>query len=85
MTLSIRDPETDHLARSLSKRLGKSITAVVREALDDYAIKAPRTTYDERLAAMEVLYRRWDAMPVVDPRSAKEIMDDLYDDHGLPK
>ena len=26
-----------------------------------------------------------DALPVVDPRSAKEIMDDFYDENGLPK
>ncbi len=85
MTLSIRDPDTDQLARDLAERTGKSITAIVKEALIDYAAKAPASTYEERMASFRELTQEWDKLPVVDPRSAKEIMDDLYDEDGLPK
>ena len=85
MTLSIRHPKADRLARELAARTGKSITAVVMEALADYAVKAPPSTTEEKRRGMQELFREWDQLPVVDPRSAQEIMDDFYDEDGLPK
>ena len=85
MTLSIRDPETDRLARDLAKRTGKPITTVVRDALADYAAKTPASTQEERKRSIEELLAEFDALPVIDPRLSREIINDLYDENGLPK
>lgn len=84
MTLSIRDPETDRLARDLARRTGKPITTVVKEALHDYAARTPSDAEERYKSVMELL-EELDKAPILDHRSAKEIMDDLYDEHGLPK
>lgn len=85
MTLSIRDVQTDRLARDLAKRTGKPITTVVKEALSDYAAKAPISDAEERIRGIHELLAKLDKAPIKDHRSAKEIMDDLYDENGLPK
>ena len=85
MTLSIRDRDTDQLARTLAVRHGKSITAVVKEALCDYAEKAPPISYQDRKQRIDALLAEFDRQPIYDHRSAKEIIDDLYDEDGLPK
>jgi antitoxin VapB len=86
MTLSIRDPETDQLARELARRYGKPITEVVKTALQDLAAKPTpaELTKDERMKKVREILARIDAMPIVDGRSSKEIMDELYDENGLP-
>ena len=85
MTLSIRDPETDQMAREAAQRTGKSITMVVKEALADSLARAPASTAEEKMRAMNQYLAELDALPILDPRSAKEIMDDFYDEDGLPK
>ncbi len=42
-------------------------------------------TYEERLARVRAIQERIAALPVLDPRSGQEIMDDFYDENGLPK
>lgn len=86
MTLSIRDPETDRLARELAQRRGEPITRVIKTALQDLAAKPTpaELTADARMEKVREILARIDAMPVADPRSAKEIMDELYDENGLP-
>jgi len=67
MPISIKDPETDRLARALAAATGESLTEAIRRALQD---RLDRETRRSRL-------------PVLDPRSAEEIVG--YDDHGLPR
>jgi len=85
MTLSIRDPEVDRLARDLADRTGEPITTVVKTALKQYRATLPQTSAEQRLQRINELVERIASMPVVDPRSSKEIIDDLYDENGLPK
>lgn len=86
MTLSIRDPETDRLARDLAKRTGKPITTVVRDALAEYAAKAPVSTQEVRMRDLEALLAEFDALPrSPDTRTSRELINDLYDENGLPK
>lgn len=85
MTISIRDPECDRLARDLAKRSGKPITAVVKEALSSYARNADPASAAAKRAAIEELVEELSKRPILDPRSSQEIMDDLYDENGLPK
>jgi antitoxin VapB len=84
MTLSIRDPETDRLARELAARTGRPITSVVRDALVAYAATAAPSTYEARQAALDDLLAEFDRQPVLDGRSSKELLDELYDEDGLP-
>lgn len=85
MALSIRDPETDRLARELAQLTGETMTQAIRTSLEERLARERRRReqdvekrYD---AIMEVLERIW-AMPVLDGRSADEIIG--YDEHGLP-
>lgn len=75
MALSIKDPETETLARELARRTGESITEATRRALEDRlrrvvcAEKAPLLL--EELAAIR---KRVAALPVLDHRSPDEIL-----------
>ena len=83
MALSIKDPEADRLARELAARTGESLTEAVlvalRERLARETGRAKAIALREELAAIR---RRCAALPVVDNRSADEILG--YDDRGLP-
>ena len=83
MALSIKDRETERLARELAKRTGESLTLATRRALEERLRRvggaARRASLLEDLAEIR---RRWSALPVVDPRSADEIIG--YDRNGLP-
>lgn len=84
MPLSIKDPETERLARSLSERTGETITVATRRALEE---RMRRLGSDRRrdalLEDMAASRRRWSGMAVLDPRSADEIVG--YDADGLPR
>lgn len=83
MALSIKDPETERLARALAQKTGETLTVATRRALETRLRQlgdgARRAALLEDLAASR---RRWSAMPVLDPRGADEIIG--YDQHGLP-
>jgi antitoxin VapB len=83
MALSIKDPETERLARTLAERTGETITIATRRALEE---RLRRIGSDARKAALledlATSRRRWSALPVLDNRNADEIMD--YDENGLP-
>jgi antitoxin VapB len=83
MALSIKDPETERLARALAERTGESLTLATRRAL---AERLRRVGGGARRAALledlSEIRRRWSALPVQDRRSADEIIG--YDANGLP-
>lgn len=83
MALSIKDPEADRLARELAARTGESLTEAVvvalRERLARETGRMRSIPLREELAAIR---RRCAALPVVDDRSADEILG--FDEHGLP-
>jgi antitoxin VapB len=85
MALSIRDSETDRLARELARLTGETMTQAIRTALEERLVRERRQRDQDvekrREAVMEVLERVW-AMPVLDMRSADEIVG--YDERGLP-
>ena len=84
MPLSIKDAGTERLARLLAERTGESITEATRRALEDrlrrLGSQACRSGLLEDLAAIR---RRWSALPVLDARSAEEILG--YDESGVPR
>lgn len=83
MALSIKDPETERLARALAERTGESLTLATRRALEERLRRvgggARRASLLEDLAEIRL---RWSALPVLDPRSADDIIG--YDRNGLP-
>jgi antitoxin VapB len=84
VALSIKDPETERLARALAERTGETLTIATRRALEERLRRigggARRAALLEDLAASR---RRWSNMPVRDTRGADEIIG--YDENGLPR
>ena len=84
MALSIKHPEADRLARELAERTGESLTDAIINALRERLrrvegrVRVPRVR-DEIRAIRE----RCHALPVLDRRSADEILG--YDEHGVPR
>ena len=86
MTLSIKNRETEALAREVAAMANKPITRVVHDALlrerrYEYALKRnlPRDDFMEKIKEMQA---RLAKLPVLDHRTLNEI---LYDENGLPK
>ncbi|MCA1404447.1 type II toxin-antitoxin system VapB family antitoxin [Ensifer sp. IC3342] len=83
MPLSIKDPETERLAKALAEKTGETITMATRRALEErlrrLANAANRDVLLEELAASRRLCGK---LPVLDSRSADEILG--YDENGLP-
>ncbi|QRM46116.1 type II toxin-antitoxin system VapB family antitoxin [Rhizobium sp. BG4] len=84
MALSIKDPETERLARALAEKTGETITVATRKALEE---RLRRAGNDLRKAALledlAASRRRWRDMPVNDDRSADDILG--YDETGVPR
>jgi antitoxin VapB len=84
MPLSIRNPEVERLARSLSRLTGEGLTNTILEALRErhQRILAAREK-DELFEDLREIARRSAALPDLDPRGPDEIIG--YDENGLPK
>jgi antitoxin VapB len=84
MSLNIKHPEADRLARELARRRGESITdavlAAIREQLKRERAKIRRPGLAEELLEIG---RRFSALPVKDTRSDDEILG--YDENGIPR
>ena len=74
MALSIKDLETERLARNLAEVTGESITTATRRAIEE---RLRRVGGQSRRAAlleeMAEIRRRWSTMPVLDDRTPDEI------------
>ena len=83
MALSIKDPQTDRLARELAKATGESLTTAVNIALSERLERVSRLPRRRDLAAeLTAIARRCAALPVLDDRPEAEILG--YDENGLP-
>ena len=84
MALSIKDPETERLARSLAQLTGENITTATKRAIEE---RLRRVGGHSRKAALledlADIRRRWNALPVLDDRTPEDILG--YDAHGLPR
>jgi len=83
MPLSIKNENTERLARQVAAAAGESLTEAIQVALRERLdrLKAKRS---QRVLTAQIddLLRRVDALPTLDPRPAEEILG--YDQHGLP-
>jgi len=81
MSLNIKNPEADRLARELAERTGETITEAVITALRErLAREEGRTTARSLRDEIDAIARRCAALPDLDTRSAEEIIG--YDEHG---
>ncbi len=83
MALSLKDKETDRLARAVAALTGETLTDAIRvslaERLERERLRQGRTA---RLAdQLERLARKCAALPDLDPRSPDEIAG--YDENGM--
>ena len=84
MALSIKDPETERLARRLAELTGENITTATKRAIEERLRRlGSRTRKATLLEDMAEIRRRWNEMPVMDDRTPEEILG--YDERGLPR
>ncbi len=83
MPLSIKDPETDRLARALASATGETLTEAIRRALTE-RLERERARRGGRLAAeVRRIQERVARLPVRDDRASDELVG--YDEHGAPR
>ena len=82
MPLSIKDPETDRLARELSRATGETITTAVATALRERLARVRGGRQQDLTTELAAIARRCARLPVLDDRSDDEIIG--YDKHGVP-
>lgn len=83
MALSIKDPETDQLARAVASLTGESLTQAVKSALAERLQREQRKRRDPEALAERLLAigRECAALPDYDTRSPDEIIG--YDEKGM--
>lgn len=84
MALSLKDPETDSLARQVASLTGETLTEAVRGALRlrlrDEQLKRGERPWDD--AAIDVIIEQFNELPVLDYGTDDQILG--YDGHGWP-
>jgi antitoxin VapB len=84
MSLSIKNPGTEKLARELAEATGESITEAVTKALEESLLRLRGRRHAQNLVeGVEDILRRVDSLPTLDERAADEIIG--YDESGLPR
>jgi antitoxin VapB len=85
MALSIRNRETERLAREVAVLTGESLTAAVHKALEERLQRLQarcERAEARRRAEILAIIEEAAALPLLDDRSEDEILG--YDEHGLP-
>jgi len=86
VSLNLKNPESEELARELARRTGESLTLAVTVALRERLERLDKASNSE--SRMEWLSRisAQTAAIMSDGRTSKELMDELYDaETGLPR
>ncbi len=84
MPLSIKNDETERLARQVANETGESLTEAIQKALQERWERLKARRRSQVLAGqVEDLLRRVDALPALDLRPEDEILG--YDEHGIPR
>lgn len=83
MALSIRNAETEKLARQVSRLTGETLTEAIGKSLAERLERIRGNREDKSLRRdIEKILARVDALPELDTRTADEIIG--YDENGLP-
>ena len=83
MALSLKDKETDSLARQVASLTGETLTEAIRTSLRERLRheRLKRGEGPELARALEEIAERCAALPVLDTRSEDEILG--YDENGI--
>lgn len=84
MALSIKNGETEQLARQVARETGESITQAIQSALKE-RLRGLKGRRQGRITAekLDDILRRVDSLPTLDTQSEDEILG--YDDLGVPQ
>jgi antitoxin VapB len=84
LALSIKNAETERLARQVAEEAGESLTQAIERALKE-RLQRLRQLRRRRVVAEKVLdiLRRVDSLPTLDKRPEEDILG--YDDQGIPR
>jgi antitoxin VapB len=82
MSLEIRAPQADALARELATVTGEDVDTAVLRAIEERLARAQRLSAARDDAAIEAIFERLARLPVLDRRSPDEIIG--YGVDGLP-
>jgi antitoxin VapB len=82
MSLEIRSPKANALARELATATGEDIETAIEQAIIERLARLPHRLPKERQAEIDVLFDRLARMAVIDDRSPDEIIG--YGPNGLP-
>jgi len=92
MGLNIKNPGVEADIRRLAELTGESLTSAVQAAVREKIARLEqgenrRETLEEHLAALRPLQAALKAQQLRadDPRTARQLIEELYDEHGLPK
>ncbi len=84
MPLSVKSPEAERLARELAAATGESITEAITRALQERLQRLEsEAAFARYLESVRLVQRRIRERPVLDPRTADEIIG--YDADGVPR
>ena len=84
MAFSLKDKETDSLAREVARLTGETLTEAIRtslrERLRHEQLKRGESPWDD--TEIDAILRRFRALPLLDDRTDDEILG--YEENGLP-
>jgi antitoxin VapB len=80
-TLYVKNPAARRLAEQVGERMGVNLSEAVIAALEESLRKTERRPLNR--AKVEALCTGFDALKVIDSRTAEEILG--YDSHGIPR
>lgn len=84
MALSIKNGETERLARQVAKETGESLTQAIESSLKERLERIrQRRRHHLVTEKLEDILRRVDALPTLDTRPEAEILG--YDDQGISR
>jgi antitoxin VapB len=84
VALSIKDLETERLARDLARRTGETITDATKKALEERLQRVGVAPRKQRLLLEDLaaIRERCAKLPVLNDRSPHDVLG--YDENGLP-
>ena len=74
MAISIKDPETDRLARALAAATGESLTEAIRQAVHERLDRETRRTRRDLAVEVRRIQEHLAQLTIRDPRPADEIV-----------
>ena len=84
MPMSIKSLRVERLVREVASRTGESLTGAIQKALEERLERLKTERRNQAIVTqLEDILRRVDRLPVLDPRTADQIL--RYDENGLPR